>query len=104
MIYNKGCGSALIEHKRRLWDLATSMNAASSVPITLKMRIGKDEKDPVVHKYIHEAENCGLQAITVSNILYPFFKKNKNFSCMEGQENNDIPEKQIGIILHNVQS
>lgn len=65
LIYNRGCGSALLEHKRKLWDIASAMDAVTNVPITLKMRIGKDERVPVVHKWIHEAENYGLAALTV---------------------------------------
>lgn len=55
----------MLEHKRKIWDISSAMDAISNYPITLKMRIGKDEQNPVIHKWINEAERYGLSALTV---------------------------------------
>jgi len=44
LIYNKGAGSALLENNNRLYDICRGMNSVLSVPLTIKVRIGKDEK------------------------------------------------------------
>lgn len=46
IIYNKGYGSALLESPRKMEDIIVNMNKVISVPLTFKIRTGKEEKFP----------------------------------------------------------
>jgi len=65
IITNRGAGSALLENPRRLQDIIRNMNQVLSVPLTLKVRIGKDEKAPSIHKFFPMLESWGASAVTI---------------------------------------
>ncbi len=39
-------GSALLERPRRMEEIVTNVSKVISVPLTIKVRVGKDEKAP----------------------------------------------------------
>jgi len=65
LVYNKGAGSALIENPRRLESIVTGVSMVNSHPVTVKLRIGKDEKNPTVHNIIPSLQDWGAQAVTL---------------------------------------
>eukprot|EP00760_Papus_ankaliazontas_P038162 PhM_4_TR8895/c0_g1_i1/m.88146/K05544/DUS3; tRNA-dihydrouridine synthase 3 len=68
LVYNQGCGSALLHHPRRIRDIVsgfTSYLPASRCATTIKVRIGEDERKPTLHKWIPEIESWGVQGITI---------------------------------------
>jgi tRNA-dihydrouridine synthase 3 len=52
LVYNKGMGSALLERPSRLEDLVRSAHRVVQQPITVKLRIGRDEKNPSIHRNV----------------------------------------------------
>jgi len=65
LIYRKGAGSALLERPRKLYDMCRGMSSILSLPLTIKVRIGKDEKAPTVHKIFPKFEEWGISAVTI---------------------------------------
>jgi len=65
IVVNKGAGSALLESRRRLQDILTTVNKVISRPVTIKVRIGRDEKAPTVHKMFPKFESWGVSAVTI---------------------------------------
>ncbi|KAK6094494.1 tRNA-dihydrouridine synthase 3 [Batrachochytrium dendrobatidis] len=60
-----GNGSALLERKNKVRGMLLGAVHVSSVPITIKMRIGLSNKKKIGHKIIPLARDCGVAAITV---------------------------------------
>eukprot|EP00754_Rhynchopus_humris_P049010 Rhum_TRINITY_DN8125_c0_g1::Rhum_TRINITY_DN8125_c0_g1_i1::g.26179::m.26179/K05544/DUS3; tRNA-dihydrouridine synthase 3 len=65
-ICNKGMGSALTEMRNlsRLRGVLTGLHYQPK-PVTIKVRIGRDEKDPTLHKWIKDIKDWGADAITI---------------------------------------
>ena len=52
VVYSKGCGAALLERPKRIGEILKSMNSATSRDVSVKLRIGKDEKNPTIDKQV----------------------------------------------------
>lgn len=65
LVVKKGAGSALLENTRKIADITLNMNKILSVPLTIKVRTGKDEKNPTSHKFFPKLEDWGVSAVTV---------------------------------------
>lgn len=66
MMCQQGLGSALLSRLTRLEDIVTGMCQTSAVPITVKVRIGKDWDHPVTHAQIAPVVHLwGASALTV---------------------------------------
>ncbi|KAH8917066.1 Dus-domain-containing protein, partial [Atractiella rhizophila] len=68
LVFQKGAGSALLEHPTRLGKCLMSMNKAlGDVPLTLKMRTGVKDSVRVAHKLMlrSQSEEWGPQVITL---------------------------------------
>lgn len=61
-----GCGCALMERRgQRMPNVVKELATLQSQPVTLKCRIGADERDPSLHKEISHFESYGLSAVTI---------------------------------------
>eukprot|EP01119_Soliformovum_irregulare_P022729 TRINITY_DN7829_c0_g1_i1.p1 TRINITY_DN7829_c0_g1~~TRINITY_DN7829_c0_g1_i1.p1 ORF type:complete len:556 (+),score=137.68 TRINITY_DN7829_c0_g1_i1:91-1668(+) len=65
LIVDHGAGSALLERTRRIYDLTTNVSKVLNCPLTIKVRTGKDEKAPTVHKIFDQVHNWGVSGITI---------------------------------------
>lgn len=64
-IVRYGCGCALGERKGRLRDVVREMTEHQSRPVSIKCRIGPDDRIPVLHKQIAEFAGWGASSVTV---------------------------------------
>eukprot|EP01059_Diplonema_ambulator_P029813 TRINITY_DN4963_c1_g1_i3.p1 TRINITY_DN4963_c1_g1~~TRINITY_DN4963_c1_g1_i3.p1 ORF type:complete len:686 (+),score=238.70 TRINITY_DN4963_c1_g1_i3:33-2090(+) len=66
VMYDKGMGSALGEtrNRSRLRGILTGLHYQPK-PVTMKVRIGTDERAPTLGSYISEIDTWGVQAITI---------------------------------------
>lgn len=63
VVSNRGCGAALLDKPNRLGDILLPMSRVLSCPVTVKLRIGKDEKAPSIHRNIvPRLEEWGVDA------------------------------------------
>ena len=63
VVTNRGCGAALLDKPNRLGDILLPMSRVLSCPVTVKLRTGKDEKAPSVHRtIIPRLEEWGVSA------------------------------------------
>lgn len=66
MMCQQGLGSALLSRLTRLEDIVTGMCQTSMVPITVKVRIGRDWDHPITHSQIAPVvHQWGASALTV---------------------------------------
>jgi tRNA-dihydrouridine synthase 3 len=66
LVCQQGMGSALLTRLTRLEDLVTAMSQTSQVPITVKVRIGRDWDHPITHSQIAPVvHQWGASALTV---------------------------------------
>eukprot|EP01089_Gocevia_fonbrunei_P017290 TRINITY_DN5574_c0_g1_i1.p1 TRINITY_DN5574_c0_g1~~TRINITY_DN5574_c0_g1_i1.p1 ORF type:complete len:625 (+),score=148.68 TRINITY_DN5574_c0_g1_i1:88-1962(+) len=65
LICRKGAGSALMERKTKIEGMVKGMRSVLDVPVTIKIRTGKDEKNPFAHNLIPQLEKWGVSAVTV---------------------------------------
>eukprot|EP01063_Lacrimia_lanifica_P017993 TRINITY_DN24973_c0_g1_i1.p2 TRINITY_DN24973_c0_g1~~TRINITY_DN24973_c0_g1_i1.p2 ORF type:complete len:638 (+),score=254.45 TRINITY_DN24973_c0_g1_i1:50-1963(+) len=65
-ICNKGMGSALGEPhlQPRLKGIVSGLHFQAN-PVTIKVRVGKDERSPTLHNWIGEIDQWGVSAITI---------------------------------------
>jgi len=54
-----------IDKKGNLLNSVSAMSKVSKVPITVKVRTGRDEKSPTLHKFISEFESYGASALQI---------------------------------------
>lgn len=72
LICNKGAGSSLLLRKARLESICRSMIDVMNIPLTVKIRMGVQDKTPVAHNLIPNLKEWGVSAVTVSQlILFP---------------------------------
>lgn len=60
-----GSGSGLLKHPDQIGELLMRMVAAVSIPVTVKIRVGWDEKSIVASEVVKIAEQAGASAIFV---------------------------------------
>ncbi|KAJ1330602.1 hypothetical protein BSLG_009054 [Batrachochytrium salamandrivorans] len=61
----RGAGSALLERRNKVRGMLLGAVHVSSVPITVKMRMGLTSKRKVGHKIIPLARDCGVAALSL---------------------------------------
>ena len=44
VVYSKGCGASLLERPKRIGEILTAMKNSTTRPVSVKLRIGKDDK------------------------------------------------------------
>src|SRR5687767_5822135 len=59
LVVNKGAGSALLQNARRLEDICMGMSSVMERPLTIKVRMGWEDKIPTVHKIIPKVFSTG---------------------------------------------
>jgi len=67
LVFNKGAGSALLSHATKLGKSLIGMSQAlGEIPLTIKIRTGITNKDPIAHKLMPRLQTeWGIQGITV---------------------------------------
>ena len=66
LICNKGAGSSLMNRKNRLESICRSMVDVMDIPLTIKIRMGVQDRNPVAHNIIPTVKDWGVSAVTVS--------------------------------------
>jgi len=62
----RGLGAGILERPRRIQAIVARMDRILSCPVTVKLRIGKDEKRPTVHHNVFPyLEGWGVAAVTL---------------------------------------
>ena len=64
-IRSKGCGSALMDSPKVLHDVVTAMRQATTLPLTVKIRVGGQTADKAYLEAALVIEACGADAIIV---------------------------------------
>ena len=64
-VVNKQCGSALMRDERQAARIFEAVDAAVSIPVTLKMRTGWDDASRNAPSLARIAEDCGIRMIAV---------------------------------------
>lgn len=69
-MFNKGAGSALLQHATRLGKSLVGMSQVmGDIPLTIKIRTGITNTTPVAHKLVTKMQSeWGLSAVTVSTL------------------------------------
>eukprot|EP00759_Apiculatamorpha_spiralis_P006822 PhF_6_TR14085/c0_g1_i1/m.22502/K05544/DUS3; tRNA-dihydrouridine synthase 3 len=65
LVVDRGCGSALLNRPQRIRDIVQGLTSFISKPVTIKVRIGDDERKPNLHKFIGDIGSWGCSAITI---------------------------------------
>jgi tRNA-dihydrouridine synthase 3 len=63
IVFDKGAGSALLDHPNRMRQLLLGMDSVLRAPITVKVRIGVDHT--TVHKQLPLLRSWGVDAVTI---------------------------------------
>eukprot|EP01006_Ploeotia_vitrea_P007932 TRINITY_DN1859_c0_g1_i1.p1 TRINITY_DN1859_c0_g1~~TRINITY_DN1859_c0_g1_i1.p1 ORF type:complete len:588 (+),score=76.81 TRINITY_DN1859_c0_g1_i1:25-1788(+) len=61
----KGVGSALLDKKGRLASICKAFAKHLTVPLTIKVRVGKNAATPVIHKWTDVLQDWGVDAWTI---------------------------------------
>ncbi len=64
-VVRQGGGAALIREPERLFRIVEAVRSVSSVPVTVKLRIGWDDKTINVLYVVRKLEELGVDAVTV---------------------------------------
>lgn len=64
-IRSRGCGSALMDSSKNLHDVVTAMRKATTLPLTVKIRVGGQTADKAYLEAALVIEACGADAIIV---------------------------------------
>ncbi|KAI9220657.1 hypothetical protein BC828DRAFT_383010 [Blastocladiella britannica] len=64
-VYGHGCGSALLDRPKRVYELLRGMDHVLDVPITAKVRTGVDKGKNIAHKFIPTFREIGVQLTTI---------------------------------------
>jgi tRNA-dihydrouridine synthase 3 len=62
LVCRKGMGSTLMGKQTKVRQIIQAMTSCMSTPLTLKMRIGIDDKKPIAHKLVTLARESGVIA------------------------------------------
>lgn len=66
LVVNKGAGSALMRKLNKLEIIAKSVSKAlGQVPLTLKLRMGYEDNNPVAHTVVPKLASWGVSAVTL---------------------------------------
>lgn len=66
LLYNNGLGCGLMNRPQRMAEAVCAMTSCSRIPITLKIRAGRDWSAPVAHsEVLPNVEKWGLAALTI---------------------------------------
>ncbi len=65
VVCGKACGSALMREPEAAKRILEAVAQAATVPVTVKMRLGWDEKIKTAVEIARAAEDCGFAAVTV---------------------------------------
>ena len=60
VLCNQGCGARLMMRENKLRDSLSGMTNVLSIPVTVKIRTGWDEKNPFAHKLVPKIQKWGL--------------------------------------------
>lgn len=83
-IVGRLAGSALMREPKHALKIIESVVKSTSLPVTLKMRLGWDEENINAAEIAKSAENCGVQMITVhARTRNQFFKGKPNWSMVK---------------------
>jgi tRNA-dihydrouridine synthase 3 len=52
VVYSRGCGASLLERPKRIEDILNAFSKSTTREISVKLRIGKDEKHPTIHENV----------------------------------------------------
>lgn len=66
LVVNKGAGSGLMRKLNRLEEIARSVaRSAAPVPLTVKLRMGYEDNNPVAHTVVPKLAGWGVAAVTL---------------------------------------
>ena len=65
LVFNKGCGCALMNRTHRLEGIVRSMSSVMDIPLTLKMRTGVKKTECTAHKLAPKFQDWGISALTI---------------------------------------
>eukprot|EP01102_Stenamoeba_stenopodia_P013754 TRINITY_DN449_c0_g1_i1.p1 TRINITY_DN449_c0_g1~~TRINITY_DN449_c0_g1_i1.p1 ORF type:complete len:679 (-),score=175.96 TRINITY_DN449_c0_g1_i1:208-2094(-) len=65
LVCNKGAGAALIEKPKRIEEMLYSISRVIDVPLSIKMRIGRDWNSPVAHSLFPKLKGWGASWATL---------------------------------------
>lgn len=65
LVCNKGAGSALMRKPNRLETCARAIVRSVNVPVTLKLRMGFEDNNPVAHNIVPKLKDWGVTAVTI---------------------------------------
>lgn len=64
-ITRSGCGAKLIESPERIYELLKAMKSATTLPVTLKTRLGPHPQKTLIFEIVDAAEKAGASSIVV---------------------------------------
>jgi len=64
-VLRSGAGSALMRDLAKAKEIMSAVVEASSVPVTVKLRLGWDSQNIVVKEFAQAAESVGIAAVTI---------------------------------------
>ncbi len=64
-VVNKGAGAALLNDIPKMIEMTREVVKATSLPVTLKTRLGWDEKSLIIADIVEALQDTGIKAITI---------------------------------------
>lgn len=65
LVFKKGSGCALMQRKKKLFNIVNSMNGVLDIPLTCKMRAGIESKKNTAHTILPQLRDLGVSLVTV---------------------------------------
>jgi nifR3 family TIM-barrel protein len=64
-VVDKGGGAAMLKDIPKMLEITQAVVKATSVPISVKTRLGWDEKNIVIEALAEQLQDCGIQMLTI---------------------------------------
>lgn len=64
-IIAKGCGAALLKTPELMLEIVKAVKVSVSLPVTVKTRLGWDEKSKIIVEIAERLQDCGIAAISI---------------------------------------
>ncbi|XP_030846055.1 tRNA-dihydrouridine(47) synthase [NAD(P)(+)]-like [Strongylocentrotus purpuratus] len=65
LVYHKGAGSGLMNRMGKFQEIVRGMSSVLDIPLTVKMRTGVHNDNPVAHKIVRRIYDWGASVVTV---------------------------------------
>ncbi len=96
-IANRGAGAGMLNDIPRMMEMTRSIVDASTLPVTVKTRLGWDEHSKIIVPLAEQLQDCGIAALTIhGRTRAQMYKGNADWTLIGEVKNN--PRMHIPVI------